>query len=123
VSSDLQPRVPKPLERLRHLIAPVSQLVVLVAVLVAVGVWGFRLNDKVETLAAQLQALAVAPAVTREVAPGMRQTEPNPLIATCSDLIKRAAKAIEDGRPGTVGEPLQQLADKFGCRSVVGGKP
>jgi hypothetical protein len=119
-----------PLERLRTLIAPVSQLAALVVILVGVTVWGVRLQDKVDKLESQLQALAISPTITRPApdfiadpkAPERRETVPNPLIQTCVDIATRLAKAHENSAYSSVITGLQSLMKDLGCSGLASPK-
>jgi hypothetical protein len=114
--------------------------------LVAGAIWYIAsLDGRVRQLENQLHALALSPVLERRAepltstapsaktdpTPGVSKTPPmassaeptviyanNPLQQTCADLAKRAAKGIEDGRPSTVGQPLQALMKEIGCDAL-----
>jgi biopolymer transport protein ExbB/TolQ len=98
----------KSLERLRTLIAPVSQLAGLGLILAGVLTWGIMLQLRVNTLEAKLQAVLISPA------------SPNPensLSTACANLAQRAADAMRAGDviSARAVEPIKNLMSELGC--------
>lgn len=89
-------------------------------IVIAIGViWYFvALEGRIVRLEAQLQALAIAPAILQKDN-GKSQNEvfivPNPLMQACADLSLKAAQAYERGTSLTVGQPIIELMQRMGC--------
>jgi len=80
----------------------------------------YALDSRVTILESQMKAFVISPAGVRfsdDRLPAVNM--PNPLAATCAELMQRAAKAVEAGSPMTVAEPIQKMADSFGCRNLL----
>jgi hypothetical protein len=121
----------------------VAKMASLVASLGAVVglIWYFAtLDERAQNLESQLHSLAISPTIIRtgpaqdksvsptqsttpetSVVPTTPETSVvlNPLQQTCADLAARVAKAIEDGHPSSVAEPLQSLMTQIGCGALA----
>jgi hypothetical protein len=115
----------------RTFIAPFAQLVTVIVFAGTVFAWGFRLQDKVDRLESQLQALAVAPVISQpnpkaaEARQPARLEGPNPLLQTCADVASRIATAHEkSGASGSVSlsmaiSALEGLFKTLGCEGLA----
>ncbi len=103
------------MERFRNLIAPVAQLVTVLTLLVGVAIWGIRLQDKVERLETQVQALLTsAPNQNSSGEAGSAKPMTNSLFSACANLAERAASAMEGGSNIASGN-IKQLMSELGC--------
>jgi hypothetical protein len=108
-----------------------SAVTILVALVGAIW-YLVSLDIRVRQLENQLHALALSPVIEKPAtgpsaspkidsggpAPQSSMVVPNPLQQTCADLATRAAKAIENNSPLTVGEPIQALMKSIGCDAL-----
>jgi hypothetical protein len=112
----------------------VAKMASLVASLGAVVglIWYFAtLDERAKKLESQLHSQAISPTIIRtgpaqdkSGSPTQSTTPetsvvPNPLHQTCADLAARVTKAIEDGYPSSVAEPLQSLMTQIGCGALA----
>lgn len=108
-----------------------SGLVTLVTTVVSLVWFFFSLNNRIETLESQVQAIyQSAPngmqSITKEnngkkIIPGNSVNSPqlNNLIETCGTLALRTATAYENGTPSSVAHPLEQMMEKLGCDKLL----
>ena len=106
--------MPSWMERFRTLIAPVAQLV---AVLVATGtviVWGYRLQDKVDRLEAQVQAILTSGPTQAPSNSSVNPSSAGSLPTACANLADRAAMMAQSILPGPL-KDIRQLMVDLGC--------
>ena len=89
----------------------------LVGVVVGGSWYFFRLDDRVATVEAQIQALALAPTLVRKGSEkgNFSAPVPNPLLATCAQLALKVADAYQRGTPITEAYPIEKMMARLGC--------
>ena len=94
-----------------------TALLALISVAVGTSWYFFRLEGRIETIEAQLQVLALAPALERKAADeqGPSTVVPNPLLEVCGQLALRVADAYEGGYSLSKASPIEDLMNRLGC--------
>src|ERR1700733_2479026 len=97
------------LEQFRLWIAPISQLVAVIVVAGTLIVWGFKLQDRVDKLDSQVQALLTTTTNQGGGGGGMS--------AECATLADRAAIAMGQGNKSgdTASNQIRALMSDLGC--------
>ena len=114
-------------------IVPIVQIVLLLVLVGVVLQWNSSLvaeskqrEERLSQLELQVHALAMAgPApsnvTSRDVDPASGQPvaapNVNPMQQACANLIGRVADAYEKGESSKIGESLEQLVNKLGCKN------
>jgi hypothetical protein len=107
-----QKDAPVALERLRLLIAPVSQLIAIAAIIAGAAVWGLRLQDRIDKIDGIVQALATAP--TTPISPGSGVSQQGGISSACTTLADRTASAMMGGQY-TSAQEIRKLMTDLGC--------
>jgi hypothetical protein len=97
-------------EQFRTWIAPISQFVAVIVVAGTVILWGFRLQDRVDRLEAQIQAMLTSPvSESSSSTPG-----------ACTNLADRAAAAIAlSSKAGDAASAqIKALMSDLGCMNT-----
>jgi hypothetical protein len=103
-------------EKFRNLVAPIAQVLTVVGVLTAVAVWGYKLQDRIDRLEAQLQVLMTA---SNPAAGQTSATSPASTMAqACATLAERYASAATSSSllVNTSGAgDIKRLMNDLGC--------
>jgi hypothetical protein len=83
----------------------------ILAPLIALMWYVFELETRIRKMEAQMQALAISPAISVSGGPPIA----NPILQACSDLARRAAAAIENGHEVSQAWPIQKMVNELGC--------
>jgi hypothetical protein len=114
-------------------IAPIVQIVLLLVLVGVVIKWnsslveeGRQREERLAQLELQVHALAMAApsppsTAARDIDPASGQPvaspNVNPMQQACANLIGRVADAYEKGESSKIGESLEQLVNKLGCKN------
>lgn len=100
----------------------ISAVAGLIAVIFGVAYYAFKLDSRLETLENQMKIFISSPTISGSekgtAAPVPEKAVPNPVVSTCTDLLKRAAAAKEKGEIYS-GVAIENLLKDFGCAEVI----
>jgi hypothetical protein len=116
------------------IVAALGTALSLIAIGIAVATWTLDIRGRLTELENRVNLVVTSPTITRkDSGPGYSQpidysakdegwgTVPNPLIATCIDLIKRTATAREKDSSLTLPNALESLQRTYDCEGLLKG--